>query len=657
MAGGVWKTDDGGHNWSPLAAFQANLNVSCLVMDPADPRVIYAGTGEGFANVDANRGEGIFRTTDGGKNWDQLTQTQVPAFRYVNRLALLDGRVLLAATPGGVFRSDNPRPLGRPRPARRGATFHPVVVPVDGETLDVRFHPTNAALCVAGGREGKAFYSTNGGVNWSPAAGITPVPLGPFGIGGRVELTYALAGGSRVVYASVDADTGLLYRSDDGGRTYAPTGNTTDYLGGQGWYDNTVWAGDPADENLVLVGGVELYRSTDGGAVLTPITDWDLYPRTSPHADQHAVAHPGFGVGGNRTVYVASDGGVSMTDDVRVVSPSARWTSLNHGLGITQFYNASASVSTGRVLGGAQDTNSLTPAGGTRASSLRKGDGGFCAFDTSDPSHAYFEYVYGYVFRSTNGGESESDWITDTPNGDLEVGQNAAPFVVPFILDPNNPRVMYFGSRSLFRTPDVRARTPRFRRSSRPSRGAFVSAIAARRTGGATSGDSNAVWVGHDDGSVFRTRDAAEASPTWERVNGPGSRRCRRAGCVRGSCSTPRTRTGSSSVLPATAGITSGGRPTGRRAGDVLGAPPPCPMPADVLKVFPDVSVHDVAIHPDHPAFLYVATEVGILASGDGGTTGRHEPRARERVDPSAFLDRPGAGGRHARPGAWSGST
>ena len=86
VSGGIWKTDRQGASWDPLPAFATNLNVSCLALDPTDPDVIYAGTGEGFYNVDAFRGEGIFRSTNGGETWEQLTRTPAPVMSIVWRL-------------------------------------------------------------------------------------------------------------------------------------------------------------------------------------------------------------------------------------------------------------------------------------------------------------------------------------------------------------------------------------------------------------------------------------------------------------------------------------------------------------------------------------------------------------------------------------------
>ena len=101
VGGGIWRTRDGGVTWGPVDDLMANLAVCCLIIDPTDSNIVYAGTGEGFSNDDAIRGAGIFG--HGDDEWIQLSSTS--RFQAVNRLAISpDGKVLLAATPDGLFR-------------------------------------------------------------------------------------------------------------------------------------------------------------------------------------------------------------------------------------------------------------------------------------------------------------------------------------------------------------------------------------------------------------------------------------------------------------------------------------------------------------------------------------------------------------------------
>ncbi|HYR06678.1 MAG TPA: hypothetical protein VEQ60_02840, partial [Longimicrobium sp.] len=147
VGGGVWRTEDAGVSWLPVDDFLANLAVTSMVMDPTNPRILYAGTGEGFYNGDALRGAGIFRTTDGTR-WTHLPKTAGADFQWVNRLAVSrDGRVLLAATRNGIFRSED-------------ADRQTWVKVLEGEMGTVVFSATNGSRAVAAGvNSGKAFFS------------------------------------------------------------------------------------------------------------------------------------------------------------------------------------------------------------------------------------------------------------------------------------------------------------------------------------------------------------------------------------------------------------------------------------------------------------------------------------------------------------------
>jgi hypothetical protein len=329
VGGGVWRTDDGGQGWVPVDDFMANLAVTSLVGDPDDPGLIYAGTGEGFGNVDSIRGGGIFRTTD-GTTWSQVPSTA--AWNTINRLAIgANGAVLLAATNSGLRRSTD---------AAR-ATWQTVL---PDAVADVKFHPTDPQRAVAGSlSSGEAWFSTDGGGTWTAAT-----HAGPWGR--RIELCYARAQ-PNVVYASVDTDRGEIWRSTDGGQSFTKRrsenldGDAANYLGDQGWYANVIWAGDPTNADLVIVGGLDIWRSTDGGDTLVDISTW--WDPASAHADHHAiVAHPAYDGVSNRTVLFGNDGGVYRAADVTTVGSDAQlprvsgWTELNNSYGVTQFYGA-----------------------------------------------------------------------------------------------------------------------------------------------------------------------------------------------------------------------------------------------------------------------------------------------------------------------------
>jgi photosystem II stability/assembly factor-like uncharacterized protein len=618
VGGGIWRTTDGGAEWQPVDDFMANLAVSCMVMDPTDPDTMYAGTGEGFFNLDAIRGAGIFRTTD-GKTWKQLPATATADYNSVNRLAISkDGKVLLAATATGLFRSND----------SGHATWTKVL---DGPIADVKFHPGQNAAAVAGGLDdGEGYYSTNGGKTWHKASHA------PWS--GRVELAYSVKDPS-IVYASVQASTGEIWRSSDGGKTYhrratlTPGGDPAPYLGEQGWYDNVVWAGDPTDENFVLVGGIDLWKSVDGGDTLAEISTW--WESASVHADHHAiVSHPRFDGVQNRTVYFGNDGGVFKARDVRAVGTEAEppyvagWTELVNSFGVTQFYGGAGNSTSGKIVGGAQDNGTICfdPATGTESwKTIFGGDGGWCAADPTDPDVFYGEYTYLNIHRNTDGGSSDDTqgdryisgqfWNAAVGDWDWKPVPYRIPdamsfdalFIAPFVLDPNEPARLIAGGLSLWRTNDAKApNTPTSGpewHAIKPSTGSHVSAIAI------AAGNSDVIWVGHKNGMVFRTLNGTAQVPTWQRMDGTGSKPLR----AQRYCTCITIDPADGQVVYVAFG--------GFVRGNVWVTSDGGAKWKDLSATLPAAPVRAIAVHPRRTEFVYVGTEVGVFASEDAGAT------------------------------------
>lgn len=618
VGGGIWHTTDGGAHWAPVDDYMANLAVSCMVMNPKKPSMIYAGTGEGFFNVDAIRGAGIFQTAD-AVTWKQLSATATADFNAVNRLAMSkSGSVLLAATATGLFRSSD----------KDRKTWTKVL---DVAMADVKFHPRLSTRAIAGALDnGAAYYTTNGGRTWKAAT------HGPWS--GRVELAYS-AKNPNVVYASVQMTNGEIWRSTNGGRTYQRRGTLdangapAPYLGDQGWYDNVIWAGDPTDEKLVIVGGIDLWKSLDGGDTLNEISTW-WHPQ-SIHADHHAiVSHPGYDGVSNRAVFFGNDGGVFKADDIHAVGTEAQppyvsgWTELVNNYGVTQFYGGAGNAASGKIIGGAQDNGTICfdPLTGTEHwKTVFGGDGGWCAADPSDPNVFYGEYVYLNIHRNTDGG------ATDDSSGDRYIsGQfwnpaindwawKAVPyripdamarrslFIAPFVLDPNEPNRLIAGGLSLWRTNDARAANtptsgPQWH-AIKPSTGNYVSAIAV------APGNSDVVWAGHVDGMVFRSSNGTAAQPIWQRVDSAGSQPLqaqRFCTCITIDPANHRI------VYVGFGGYVNANIWTTRDAGATW---------SDLGSSLPAAPVRAIAVHPRRPRLLYIGTEVGLFASEDAGAT------------------------------------
>nr|WP_255604260.1 choice-of-anchor D domain-containing protein [Oscillochloris sp. ZM17-4] len=611
VSGGIWYSSNGGTRWDPVDDFMSNLAVSTMVMDPTNSDVMYAGTGEGFYNIDGIQGAGIFKSSDGGVSWSQLSATANSNFVYVNRLDISnDGATLLAATRTGIYRSTD-----------GGSSWTQVW---STQTLDVNFNPNDPTYAVAGGRYGDAWYSTNGGVSWTAASGI---PLST-STSRRVEVAYAPSvAAPGTIYASVDINSGEIWKSTDGGQSYSLVSTGYSYLGGQGWYDNIIWVA-PDNPNTLIVGGIDLWRSTNGGASLTQVSSWQYSP-SSAHADQHAiVADPGYNGTTNRTVYFGNDGGIYKAVNISTLGGdypynTTGWQELNNNLGITQFYGAAGNASTGVIIGGAQDNGTLAYHGDSEGwVKVYGGDGGFSAADPNDSNYFYGEYVYANIHRTSTGATVNSAayisgqyWTGSAyawkpaPYTITDAANSAANFIAPFILDPNDSNRMLVGGLSLWRTNNVKAPNtnstgPQWA-AIKPSVGSNISAIAV------APGNSDIIWVGHNNGNVYQTTNGTAASPTWTQVdtNGVGlpNRYANRIAIDPNNSAIVYVTFGGFSADNVYRTADGGATWADRTGAGATG--------------LPNAPVRSLVISPLDSSRIYVGSEVGIFASEDAGAT------------------------------------
>jgi len=606
VGGGVWRSTNSGTTFTPADDYMANLAVTCLVMDPSNHNLIYAGTGEGFYNIDAIRGAGIFVTRD-ALNWTQIPSTSGPDFYYVNRLALsVSGQVLLAATTNGIFRSSD-------------ATRSNWTNVLPGEFADVVFDSHNELRAIAGGLYGGAYCSTNGGSDWSLASGSETWT-------GRVELAIASADSS-VVYASVANGYGQIWKSLDYGASYTKqSAQTSDgiavsYLGIQGWYDNAIWAGHPSNPNFVVVGGIDLWQSVDGGQTLTQISAWN--EPSSAHSDQHAiVSSPAFDGISNNTIFFGNDGGIYKADDVlsvgRDASHTMGWSKIADGYAVTQFFAGSGN-SHDVIIGGAQDCGTLcyNPKNGSRWTLINGGDGGYCYADQNDQNYLYGEYIYLDLFRSSDGG-SNIDYISGSywnganwgwlppPYSIPDAQSTNALFIAPFVMDPNNSQRMLAGGLSLWLTENAKAEVtqtsgPRWR-FVKSSIGQPISTIAVMPN------NSNIGFVGHQDGEIFKSTNLLSNPCRWAPIGISGNIVLPKRYCMR-IIFDP---SNNSTIYVAFGGFSPGNLFKSTDGGDTW---------TNVSRGLPDAPVRAIAVHPKNSALLYIGTEVGLLTSDDGGLT------------------------------------
>jgi photosystem II stability/assembly factor-like uncharacterized protein len=613
VGGGIWTTTDGGSTWAPTDDRLPSLAIGCLARDPQNPAVMYAGTGEGFFNLDAVGGVGIYKTVDSGATWNLLPSTA--GWDNVCRIAISPTRsnVLLASKRyGGLLRSTD------------GGASWSTVRWAQG-SFDVAFDPTDDSKAVAQIIDHDtnwfhaALYSTDGGVTWTPAAGLSHVS----GFDGRIEIAYAPSDSS-IVYASVATGGGRIWRSTDGGRSY--TLRTTSGASGCNWYANPLWV-DPTNPDFLLTGGTAVFKSTDGGATLTQISDGYILTE-QPHPDIHNfVSDSGFDGATNRRVYVCSDGGVHRTDNIYTAATSGQgggWVSLSAGYRTSQFYGAAGDGPTGRLVGGTQDNGTLFLQTGSNSATLPfGGDGGFCAMDPTSSNYSYGEYIYLQIHRaSTAGGAARYIY-----NGIADAGV-AANFIAPFVLDPSVPTTMFAGGLSLWRSTNVRAGTPTWQ-AVRPPHGDVISAIAVAPS------RSDVVWVGQNNGVVSKTTNATAPAPTWIDIdtnaaptNPFPNRYVTRILIDKDNPSIVYVALGGFS--PDNLWRTADGGSTWQR------------VTGGGATALPAAPIYGLARHPGRPTWIYAATEVGVFASADSGATWSttNDGPANVCVDEIVFLNR-----------------
>lgn len=395
VSGGIWRTYDitaSPVQWEKINDFMDNLAIGALGQDPNNMDVMYAGTGE--FDVD---GIGIFRSTDGGDNWELLPETE--NFNFKTTRALLVHPVtsdVYAGTSRGVWRSTD-----------QGETWEKV----GGYTPPTNF-TSNEIYDLVYANNGYIYSSSANAVQRSTSGDLgswesmgsssTGFPTGL----SRIELAISKTEPNIMyIIGSENGTASRVYRSDDGGYNWTqkamPTfQNGAEFTNGQAWYDLEISV-DPFDAEHVVVGGVIIMRSTNGGF------SWDQFA-TNMHVDQHEQLWDEEQQG---VLYFGNDGGIWRSEN----GTSNQVQDKNHGYITTQFYACGIHPEAYKdyFIGGTQDNNSLQVQGsGVRGARIvLGGDGMMCHIDQNDPEYQMVSLQFGSYRLSTNEGVSFSGGV------------------------------------------------------------------------------------------------------------------------------------------------------------------------------------------------------------------------------------------------------
>jgi photosystem II stability/assembly factor-like uncharacterized protein len=422
-AGGCWKSIDAGNSWTPLTDNLSSLGVSGIAIDPTNSNIVYIATGDGDGNDTYSIG--VLKSTDGGATWNSTGLNWNTTQARVMRKIIIDPtnpNILYVATSHGLFKTTD-----------AGANWISVL---SASIRDVEFNPFNTNTVFT--CTNTTFYkSTNSGNLNTFTNNSTGLPsgtnIGRLSIGvtpNDTNYIYVLASNSG------DASFLGLYRSTDAGDSFSLRTDTPNVFGyntdgndsgGQSWYDMAL-AVSPSNKNEVYTGGINVWKSTNGGSTLTALTQWN-WPTGSfeyVHADIHTLDFYG------NTLFSGSDGGI-----FKSVNNGITFTDLTAGIQHSQFYRLGTSVTNSDIImAGAQDNGSYMLKNGTWTH-VTGGDGMECVVDYSNSNIMYSTSQYGSIYKSIDGGNSFNG-ITGSING-------SGGWVSPFALDPVNPNTIYLG--------------------------------------------------------------------------------------------------------------------------------------------------------------------------------------------------------------------
>ncbi|NVK27394.1 MAG: PKD domain-containing protein [Flavobacteriia bacterium] len=528
VTGGLWYNNDitnSNSSWVAVGNFWDNISITDIVYDPTDSSTFYVSTGEGWG-VGAARGEGIWKSTDAGATWSHLSSTS--NFRFINDLMVRNENgtgVLYAACSYEVYAGSahGNSTRGLQRSLDGGLTWTQVLPNVPGRNFpyfpaDIEL-ATNNRIWVGtmrthlGSNGGTVLYSDDG-TNWTIAHTVTS--------GDRVELACAPSD-SNYIYAVTEVLSTVeeIARSTDGGLTWntvtepvdADNGiPATDFTRGQAWYD-LILAVDPNDPNTVIAGGIDLFRSTDGGLNWSQISKWSNNNNLASlncsyvHADQHQVV---FKPGSSSIVIFGTDGGVFYTSSLSNAATSNVISARNKDYNITQFYSCAIHPTAGQdyYLAGAQDngTQRFQNAGINGTTMATDGDGGFCFIDQTNASYQVTAYVYNSYWRSTNGGNS---WGTR-----IQTNYNTGRFINP--TDYDDVQNILYSARTTTTINRIKNITGSPSVSNFTVNGMTRIATHLRVSPYTTS--STTLFVGNDVGDLFKITNADGTSPSTTNI-------------------------------------------------------------------------------------------------------------------------------------------
>ncbi len=623
-SGGIWKTVNGGQTWRPIFERQGTISVGDLALEPKNPDVVWVGTGESNVRNSVSFGDGVYKSTDGGKTWRHMGLRDS---RHISRIVInpRNPDVVYVGVLGHAFGANEER--GVFMTTDGGRTWAKTLY-VDAEhgISDLDIDPVNPNVLYAamwqfrrtpwthksGSERGGVFKSIDGGRTWNKLTAGLPKLIGRIGV-------KVAPSSPNVVYAITESKDGTLYRSDDAGDTWRRVSNQASIVS-RGFYYTDVRV-DPTNADRVYAIASTLFVSIDGGRTFRSITG-----RT--HIDYHSLwidpADP-------RRIWQGQDGGVAVSYD-----RGETWEYVNN-MPLGQFYQIHADNRQPfyYVMGGLQDNGSWTGPSRTREPAgilnddwrmISFGDGFYTLNHPDDPELYLSESQGGGIVRTDmrNREQQAVSPYADDTGGPASEQRFRFNWNSPIIPSPHDKNTIYLGGNVVFRSTDFgktwTAISPDLTTNDKTKQGDAGGPVALENTGAEyyTTVISIAespvraghVWAGTDDGQLQMTTDGGKS---WTNLtkNVPGLKDNSPVSHVEPS----RTDAGTAYVSfdrhllndlrPYVYKTVDGGRTFRNVTGN---------LPANAY-------VWIVREDPRNPNLIYAGTELGLYASYTGGNT------------------------------------
>lgn len=530
-SGGLWKTVNAGVTWKPIFERQPTISIGDIALAPGNPDVVWVGTGESAVRNSVSFGDGVYKSTDGGKTWQNMG---LKATEHISAIVInpQNPDIVYVGALGHAFGPNDER--GVFMTTDGGKTWTRTLF-IDREhgVSDLEIDATNPNILYAGmwsferkpwthrsgSEKGGLYKSIDAGRTWTKLTNGLPKLLGRIGV-------RSAPSNPNVVYAIVESKEGTLYRSDDRGETFKQVSKQTNIVS-RGFYYTHVRV-DPNNENHVYAVASTLYESIDGGKSFRSITG-------KTHIDYHAfwldTKNP-------KRIWVGQDGGFAVTYD-----GGETWEPV-YNIPLGQFYQIHADNRQPfyYVMGGLQDNGAWTGPSRTREPAgimnddwrmVSFGDGFYVLNSADDPELYISESQGGNILRTDFRSREQQEvnpWGRGSGDGPAIGEKYRFNWNSPIIISPHDKNTLYFGGNVVFKStdfgktweqisPDLTTNDPAKQKDA-GGPVAFENSTAEYHTTIISLAESpvqkGQIWAGTDDGNLQVTQDGGK---TWANIN------------------------------------------------------------------------------------------------------------------------------------------